>query len=109
MQEFVFPVLEAPAGSRTTGTAGGGGPPDTREISTTPQTALPPAQLLAHYSAQLQKSGWTLGTTLSGDSLSVERVSTKDTKGREWFGALTVIGFGSESHVTVQMAKRMGG
>ena len=106
MQEFVFPALEAPAGSRTVGTSGGGGSPDTRETSTTLQTSLTPQQLLAHYAAQLQKSGWSVGAALAGDSLSAQRVSAKDTKGREWTGALTVVSMRSESHVTVQMARR---
>ena len=108
MQEFVFPALEAPAGSRTVGTSGGGGSPDTRETSTTLQTSLTPQQLLAHYAAQLAKSGWSVGTALTGDSLSAQRVSAKDTKGREWTGALTVVSMHSESHVTVQMARRAG-
>ena len=107
-QELVFPALEAPPGSRTVGTSGGGGSPDTRGISTTLQSALTPSQVLTHYAAQLAKSGWTIGAPLTGDSLSAERVSARDTKGNEWSGVLTVVSAGGESHVALQMAKRSG-
>lgn len=108
MQDLVFPLLEAPPGSRTAGTSGGGGSLDTREISTTLQTTLTPPQLLAHYAAQLQKNGWIVGAPVNGDSISVQRVSARDTKGGEWTGALAVVDLGGQSHVSVQMARREG-
>ena len=108
MQDFVYPLLEAPPGSRTVGTSGGGGSIDTREISTILQTSLAPAQLLAHYAGQLQKNGWMVGAPVNGDSISVQRVSARDTKGGEWTGALTVVDLGTQAHVSVQMARREG-
>ena len=108
LEELVFPVLEAPAGSRTLGTSGTGGSLDWRDISTSLQTSLTPAQLLAHYAAQLQKGGWIVGTALTSDSLGAQRVTTKDTKGHEWTGALVVSASGTESHVALQMARRSG-
>jgi hypothetical protein len=108
MQEFVFPVLVAPPGSSTSGISGPGGSPDSRQVSTTLKTTLTAPQILAHYSAQLQKGGWIVGTPLTADSLGVERVTAKDTTGREWSGALTVVGMDGGAEVAIQMVRGGG-
>ena len=85
------PMLRAPDGAATLsgGTMSGG--PTTREMSTRLETRLPPAELVAHYAAQLEQARWSLGPLLTAEGVAVQSAQHSDAEGRVWHGLLTAV------------------
>jgi hypothetical protein len=103
--ELEFPTLVAPPGARMLNGSGGGGGGGSRSLSTRLQTTLSIPALLDHYTAQLQKAGWTIGARLVGDGLGMQAVETRDAEGRSWRGALSVITASQAQDIELRMAR----
>ena len=63
------------------------------------------ADLLAHYAAQLQSAGWTVGERLLGETMGAQAVTARDSHGEPWRGMLSVVPTGAMRDVRLSMAK----
>ena len=87
---FNFPMLRPPAGAYSRG-GGSCGSEDSQEQTARLETTLSATDLVAHYAAQLQTQGWTLGPR-SGDSTMVMQLAKgHDDKGRNLTGILGAV------------------
>jgi hypothetical protein len=69
-------------------------------------TALSPATLLRHYTAELVKGGWTpLGSPAATPGSAVQSFSARDSAGDEWRGALIVVSGVAGREVSISMSK----
>lgn len=100
-----FPALVPPPGATMISGGGAGGSIDTRETSTRLLSSMSVADLLAHYVAQLQKAGWTVGERLVGDAIGVQALTVRDSQGEPWRGILSVVPTGAMRDVRLSMSK----
>lgn len=87
--QIQLPTLRLPAGARG-GSTGTGGGMDYRESNARIETAMSPADLLGHFSAQLTAEGWTLVQRLAEGNAAVLTARKSDTAGRVLYGTLVV-------------------
>lgn len=106
-EAFPFPPLVAPAGVTSHMASGRGGGDDRREAYTRLQVDMTPEALVAHYAAQLERAGWTLGAAVQADGVALRSGSARDPQGRTWHGVLTAqrIGDGPERDVTLRVVR----
>lgn len=84
-----LPPLTPPAGVRfhSSGQSGGGSAVSAHVHMT---TTLPPTQLLAHFAAELQRAGWSIGEPQAVGELFTQQVSVQSADGQQWKGLLSV-------------------
>ena len=99
-----LPRLVPPDGARTVGGSSGSGS-DGMTSSTRLVIPMGAADLAAHYAAQLSAAGWTVGAPLAGPMLATRALTTRDTKGAEWRGTLTVVELAGSRHVAIAMMR----
>jgi hypothetical protein len=100
---LAIPILTAPAGVKLR--PGGSGFSD-GHIETTARvdTAYTAELLLAHYATQLTAAGWTVTpSSARGEGIALRQLTTKDSQGELWHGALIIITGGREREVTLRM------
>jgi hypothetical protein len=68
-----------------------GGGRNYMEASARLKTELRPAQLLAHYAAQLRADGWTPRSETAGNDVTGQAWRINDREGRAWVGVLIAI------------------
>ena len=89
--EGPIPALYAPPGAKP-GRTGFGGGLGLSEASTTLETSLSPAELVAHYGPQVEQAGWTpLGPAAAAGPLATRMFRITDDKGRTWLGLLSAV------------------
>jgi hypothetical protein len=57
------------------------------------RAAMAPAQILAHYAAQLQQAGWTPSPPVAGSDVGTQTFRMRDPAGKEVFGVLAVVAY----------------
>ena len=90
-RDFPVPALHAPENVefRGGGTSGGGN--DFREAGARVGTPMAPAELLAHYAAQLRQTGWTPAGSSAGEGVALQTFVRRDESGQEWHAVLSAV------------------
>lgn len=101
-----FPTLLPPPGMSSMGGGGGSGG-NTASISAHLTGPLKPAELVAHYRAQLDAAGWRTRTPVAvGDDAAIAYVEASDSTRVIWHGMMTALRVGpSEAEVEIKMIK----
>lgn len=90
-----FPTLQPLPGSMTQG--GGGGSSSSNGVTTERrwsahiQASASPADIAAHYAAELRRAGWTVGAPAATPGAAALTADTRDAQGQPWRGVLTVV------------------
>lgn len=104
---FEFPVklpaLIAPPGvsAQPRGTSRSG---DEFTTSVHLDTTLSPAATLDHYARQLARAGWTVGKTLADRTSGLQAITTRDSTGTVWSGALLLFTSGAQRTLQLTMS-----
>ncbi len=87
--EHPRPKLVLPPGARYR-EAGSSGGDAYRDHHALIETAMGPAELVAHFAAQLREQGWTLRQPpAASEEFAVQAAALRDAEGRTWIGVLT--------------------
>lgn len=90
-----FPTLQPLPGSMTRG--GGGGSSSSNGVTTERrwtahiEASASPADIAAHYAAELRRAGWTVGAPAATPGASALTADLRDAQGQPWRGVLTVV------------------
>lgn len=85
------PALTPPEGARYGGGGGSESSPGYEATQMTLHTEMAPAQLVAHYAAQLQGAGWTPGPASPGEDVAAQSFRHRDAEGRSWHAVLEAL------------------
>lgn len=103
-----FPTMQPLRGSVTRGHASGSsssnGITTERSWSAHIETSATPADVAAHYAAEMRRAGWTVEAPASTPSVAAVTAETRDAQGQPWRGVLTVVakpGSGREASLRV--------
>ena len=103
--EFKFPVLLPPPGMSSQG-GGGGSSGNSSSITAQLFGPLKPAELIAHYRAQLDAAGWRTETPVTIGDAAVAYVEAADSARVAWRGMMTALQIGrSNVEVEIKMMK----
>jgi hypothetical protein len=104
--QFRFPSLVPPPGMISRGGGGGTGG-NTSSISTRMSGPLKPAELVAHYRAQLDVAGWRTRTPVTaGEDAAVAYVEATDSAHVVWHGLMTALQVGpADVDVEIRMVR----
>ncbi len=97
-----IPTLTAPLGV-TASADGTGWSGDNIRTSVRVDTTVSADSLLGHYAAQLRAAGWQLGKRLSDGTNALQPLSVRDTSGKRWVGAMTLVTAADWRSVTLNM------
>lgn len=100
------PVLRPLAGTHVSDSGGGQGSGYLDIGAVVAGASLETSAILAHYTAQLAKAGWTLSTPAISPRVSVEYLEAADDVGKRWWGTLMVSGTPSTMDVKLVMRSR---
>jgi hypothetical protein len=90
-REFPVPALHAPENVEFRGGGMSGAGDDFRETGARVGTPMPPAELLAHYAAQLRQAGWTPAGTSAGEGVALQTFVRRDASGQSWHAVLSAV------------------
>jgi hypothetical protein len=105
LTQLKLPPLLPPAGMLSRGAGGGGGGSSIHASVRFDTTTISPAELLAHYSVQLVKAGWTAYPPTVNGSFVGQPFEALDEQRRTWRGTLLVMPTGIACEVTILMAR----
>lgn len=89
--EFPVPALYAPEGAELREMGMGTVSDDYQELQARLGTPMAPAELVAHYAAQLRQAGWTAGGTSAGEGVAVQTFARRDASGQGWHAVLAAV------------------
>ncbi|HEX8691770.1 MAG TPA: hypothetical protein VF746_05085 [Longimicrobium sp.] len=90
-REFPIPALHAPENVEFSGGSMSSGGPDFREVGVRLTTPMAPAELAAHYAAQLRQAGWTPSGNGAGEGVALQTFLRRDASGQGWHAVLSAI------------------
>jgi hypothetical protein len=98
-----LPALVAPPGvtAQPRGTSRSG---DEFTTSVHLDTTLSPAATLDHYARQLARAGWTVGKPLTDRTSGLQAITTRDSTGAVWSGALLLFTSGAQRTLQLTMS-----
>ena len=101
-----FPQLTPPPGATSTREGSGESSDEVAARARIGSTTLSPAQLVAHYGAQLSAAGWIAGARLSADDIATQLFTASDRDQRRWQGVFMVMtnGAGRDASLTMHIA-----
>lgn len=89
-----LPMLTSPEGVVASNTGISTSFPDgVQESRARLLTTMPPAELLAHFAAQLREAGWTASPATAGSDAGSQTFRKRDPAGKELFGLLTAVAY----------------
>lgn len=89
--DFPLPALYAPENAEFRGGGSSSGGEDYRETGTRLGTSMAPAELVAHYAAQLREAGWTPAGSSAGEGVALQTFVRRDESGQSWHAVLSAV------------------
>ncbi len=103
-RESRLPTLVGPPGVRVFGTGSGSSSDGSESTRARIRAATAPAQLLAHYAAELERAGWTPSPPVANAELGQQTFRKRDAAGKELFGLLSAVAYPGSDARDLQFA-----
>lgn len=100
-----LPPLLPPDGIRSIGGGSGSGERSLTATTRLTDSTMSAAAVLAHYSAQLAKAGWTAYPPVSTTAFASQALEARDKDGMPWYGMLLVIPSAAAREVSIMMSR----
>lgn len=107
-ESLALPALTAPPGVRVSGSGGGSGGGRAESRAEVTGTGLVPADILAHYAAQLVAAGWTASEPAVSPRAAAQYFEAPGPAGHVWDGVLVAAGSDTALALTLTMRSREG-